>query len=80
LSFLELTSIPHPRDERACLPKFHHPTVYLLFKELFHHNIKEISIILVNYSTKILKVSIIYKYLHSCLNFVKKRLQKWRLN
>jgi len=26
-STLRLSCYPHPRDKRACLPKFHHPTV-----------------------------------------------------
>jgi Lrp/AsnC family transcriptional regulator for asnA, asnC and gidA len=56
--------------------KFHHPTVFIAVKELFHSNIKEIPIIVVNYSRKILKVSIIYKYLHNCLKICKKTIAK----
>jgi len=47
-----------------------------LFKELFHSNIKEIPINVVNYSIEIWKVSIIYKYLWTYLKFVQKTIAK----
>jgi hypothetical protein len=40
---LRLSCFPHPRDKRACLPKFHHSTVFL--KELNTAILKNIPIL-----------------------------------
>jgi hypothetical protein len=55
-STLRLSCYPHPRDKRACLPKFHHPTIFKnyydanlicnpLLKKYFNKTRKNIEII-----------------------------------
>lgn len=63
----------------AKIPSLH--SMYLLtIKERLQCNIKETPSFIENYSIKILKVSIFYKYLYNSLMFYKKRLLKWERN
>ena len=43
-SMLRLSCYPHPRDKGACLPKFHHPTIFDLYRLRDRTKIKQFAL------------------------------------